>query len=219
MVRRYDNSARALAAQQTRMRIMRAAGEAFDAHGYAATTLNDVAGRAGVSVETVKKAFGTKPHLLQAWFDGLVAGEENVPVAEKRHLAALSSAPSLPDRTWLAADALARTHRRVARAYLVVAAAAHADPTIARWWEQERQRRMQDVRTITSLVLGDHEPSRPMDELHAELYALSEPHLYLVLTHEQGWSDQQYATWFLRVALGAMTATPESQTAHEGEPS
>lgn len=69
------------------------------------------------------------------------------------------------------------------------------------------------------LVLGDHEPARPVDELYAELYALSGPQLYLVLTDELGWSDQQYATWFVRVALGAMTTTPESQSIHQGEPS
>lgn len=219
MVRQYDNTGRALAAEETKSHVVRAAGQAFGTHGYATTTLNDVAGRAGVSVETVKKAFGTKPQLLKAWFDGLVAGEEEVPVAEKSYLEALSNAESLQDRTSLAADALARTHRRVAPAYIVVAAAAHADPAIASWWERERQQRMQDVRTIVSLVLGDHDPSRPVDELCAELYALSEPQLYLVLTNEQGWSDQQYTKWFVRVALGAMTATPDSQPAHRGEQS
>lgn len=195
-----------------------AAGEAFVTHGYAATSLNDIARSAGVSVETVKKAFGTKPVLLRAWFDRLVAGEEAVAVAQQSYVQALSGLESLHERTSLAADALAFTHRRVAPAYITVGAAAHADAAIDAWWQQERRRRMRDVRTIVALVLGGHDPPRPVDELYAELYALSEPHLYLILTNELGWSDQHYTAWFIRVALGAMT-TPDSEPTHEEGPS
>lgn len=200
------------------MRVLRAAGEQFAVDGYAASSLHDIARRADVSVETVKKAFGTKPNLLRAWFDHLVAGHEAVPVAQQPYLEGLSGIGSLRDRTRLAATALARTHRRVAPAYAAVAAAAHADPAIATWWQQERRRRKQDVDTIVPLVLGDHEPPRSADELRAELYALSEPHLYLVLTQELGWGDEQYAEWFTRAALGAMT-TPNSDSTNPGGPS
>lgn len=218
-MRPYDNTGRQLAAAETKARVVRAAGERFGADGYAATSLHDVARTAGVSVETVKKAFGTKPGVLRAWFDGLVAGEEAVPVAEQSYLGELSRSESLPDRTRIAAGALARTHRRVAPAYRTVAAATHADPSIATWWQQERRRRMQDVRTVVDLVLADHDPPRPAEQLVAELYALSEPHVYLVLTEELGWTDEQYTEWFARTALAAMT-TPAQPTRHDqGAPS
>lgn len=170
-----------------------------------------------MSVETVKKAFGTKRDLLREWFEHLVAGEEAVPIAEQSQVEALASVESLRERIWLAADALARTHARVAPAYTTVAAAAQADPEIAVWWHQERKRRMQDVRTIGSLVLGDHDPPRPEGDLYAELYAMSEPHVYLVLTGELAWSNEQYTKWFARAAMSAMT-TPDTEPTHKGSP-
>lgn len=166
----------------------------------------------------MKKAFATKPNLLCAWFDHLVAGEEAVPFVQQSHLEELPRIESLQDRIRLAAGVLALTHRRVAPAYATVAAAANADSAIATWWQQERHRRMQDVRTIACLVLGDHDPPRPAEELYAELYALSEPHVYLVLTEELGWSAEQYTDWFVRAALAAMTA-PSNHPPHQGAPS
>src|SRR5687768_10672498 len=63
--RRYDRRLRAQRAAQTRRRIVDVAITAFAARGYAATTMRDLAVRAGVSVDTVH-ANGPKSSLLQA---------------------------------------------------------------------------------------------------------------------------------------------------------
>src|SRR5262245_26388921 len=51
-------------ATRTRLRIAAAAGELFAADGYTATTIEAVAKRAGVAVQTVYFVFHTKPQLL-----------------------------------------------------------------------------------------------------------------------------------------------------------
>ena len=67
-------------AEQTRSRVISAAGRLFAEHGYARTTLNKIADAAGVSAETVQ-GYGPKAALLIAAIEYAavgVAGEENI---------------------------------------------------------------------------------------------------------------------------------------------
>lgn len=209
----YDNTRRRAAADATRHSVIIAAGETFAEQGYAATTLSEVADAAGVSVETIKKRFGTKRGLLTAWFDSAVAGDEGVAVADSGWVEELASVDTFAARVDRAAEAVAATHRRAATALRVVAAAAHADPDIADWWADERKRRHHDVATIVPLVLGDVEPATPLDQLVDSIYALSEAHTFLVLTDELGWPDDRYRRWFATQIIQAASTSfddPES---------
>src|SRR3954453_22112296 len=73
--RRYDSTRRHQQAQQNRAAVLAAARVRFLADGYAATTLAAVATDAGVSVETIYKAFANKAGVLSALFDCAVAGD------------------------------------------------------------------------------------------------------------------------------------------------
>ena len=64
--RPYRSERRREQAEQTRGRILDAAAELFVAGGFAGTSVAAIAGRAGVSAETVYQAFGSKPALLDA---------------------------------------------------------------------------------------------------------------------------------------------------------
>lgn len=68
---------RALQAEQTRRDILDAARRRFAAHGYAATTVKDVAEDAGVSVQTVYDSVGGKPELVRQLND-LIDAEAGV---------------------------------------------------------------------------------------------------------------------------------------------
>ena len=63
--RRYRSQLRDLQAADTRRRVVEAALDLFGSQGYHATTFAQVAGKAGVSVQTVQKQ-GPKSALLQA---------------------------------------------------------------------------------------------------------------------------------------------------------
>ena len=56
---------RALQAEQTRRDILAAARRRFAEHGYAATTLKDIATDTGVSVQTIYDSVGNKPELVR----------------------------------------------------------------------------------------------------------------------------------------------------------
>lgn len=77
--RTYHQTARAEAAEQTRLRISRAAFELQTERLTAEISLEDVAARAGVSVQTVLRRFGSKAELFQASLDVI-----NAEIAEER---------------------------------------------------------------------------------------------------------------------------------------
>ena len=72
VVRRKSN-ARAIATEERRQQILTAAAEAFGEAGYNATSLRDVAGRAGLSHTGLLHHFPDKPGLLEAVIDAQVA--------------------------------------------------------------------------------------------------------------------------------------------------
>jgi len=86
--RRYTMTARAAAAAATRQRILATATEAFLARPYEQVSLEDVATRAGVTVQTVLRRFGSK--------EGLVAAAAEVgleQVRAERDLAPIGDVP------------------------------------------------------------------------------------------------------------------------------
>lgn len=90
--RPYDARHRLERAERTREAVLDVARAAFVADGYAATTLAAVAERAGVSVETIYKAFGGKPGLVRAIFERGLRGRGDKP-AESRSDGISANAP------------------------------------------------------------------------------------------------------------------------------
>jgi AcrR family transcriptional regulator len=82
--RSYRSTLRADQARETRRRVRDAADALFLEHGYAATSMDDIAKAAGVSRQTVFSAFGSKANLLKEAFDVRLAGDdEPLSVAER----------------------------------------------------------------------------------------------------------------------------------------
>src|SRR4051795_3821821 len=98
---------RAARTRATRRRIVDAAAELFIGHGYGATTLEQVAARAGVAVQTVYFHFGNKRTLLKEAVDVAAVGDdEPVALLERPWLEELR-AESDPQRIlegWVAAS-------------------------------------------------------------------------------------------------------------------
>ena len=83
--RAYDASRRQEQARRTRAQILDVARRRFLDDGYAATTVATIAEEAGVSVETVYKAFGNKPGILKTLFDVAIVGDdEPVPLEDEQ---------------------------------------------------------------------------------------------------------------------------------------
>jgi AcrR family transcriptional regulator len=92
--RRYDASRRQEQARRSRWAVLQAARRLFLEHGYAATTMPAIATAAGVSVQSVYKAFGNKPALLKTVFDVAIAGDdEPVPMLQRAALGRIRAEP------------------------------------------------------------------------------------------------------------------------------
>src|ERR1700749_5050924 len=75
---RHQEAAAASRAE-TRRRLLRAAEEEFTERGYAAATVARIAARAGVTVQTLYLAWGSKRALLRAYIEPALAGDEDTP--------------------------------------------------------------------------------------------------------------------------------------------
>jgi AcrR family transcriptional regulator len=81
--RRYDSTGRQVQARRSREAILDAAQMLFLDAGYAATTIAAIAAEAGVSVETIYKAFGGRPGLVRAIYQRGLEGREPVPAFQR----------------------------------------------------------------------------------------------------------------------------------------
>src|SRR3954451_13651842 len=135
--RAYDSTNRQEQARRTRLAVLTAARARFLADGYAATTIAAVAADAGVSVETVYKAFGNKPGLVKAVFDVAVVGDdEDVPMMQREFVQRNIAEPDPRRKLRDYGDHLAALAPRVSPILLVVRAAAESDAGASDVWAQ-----------------------------------------------------------------------------------
>jgi AcrR family transcriptional regulator len=183
---------RAARTRATRRRIVDAATELFVAEGYGATTLEQIAARAGVAVQTVYFHFGNKRTVLQEAVDVAAVGDDE-PVA-------------LLDRDWMDEARAERDPHRVLALWVaygreillrigpimgVVRDAAVTDPEMAAQWATNEQQRATAFR-----VLVEHLEERgalrvPVDEAVDIVCAVHGTEVYGVL-RARGWSAERW---------------------------
>src|SRR6202035_3989627 len=101
--RPYDASSRRESAARNRAAVLAACRELLFRDGYHRMTVRSVAGQAGVSPETVYKAFGGKAGLMKALWDVTLAGDDQpVAIADRPQMQEVRSAadPAEKLRRW-----------------------------------------------------------------------------------------------------------------------
>jgi AcrR family transcriptional regulator len=201
--RAYRSPVREAQARATRRAILEAAWSLFGEEGYVATTLDAVAQRAGVSVDTIYKTIGSKRRLLVEVLGMAVGGDdERVPVTERPETRRVLEEPDPRRQVSEFARGIAE---RVARARAVddvLLSAAAADPELASLREdiQFRQRR-NGVSTFSQSV-ADHGGLRDgvdRDAAGATVWVLTSPEVHRLLLEGWGWSQERYALWLADV--------------------
>jgi AcrR family transcriptional regulator len=209
--RPYRSALREAQAAQTRRTILDAAGEVFAGRGYAFSTVDAIAARAGVAPETVYRAFGSKRALLARWVDTRVVGDDApIPLIERSEVDALRAERDPVTRVDMAAALAGRIHGRSAGAIGVLRTAAAADPDIAALWSDLRARGRADTSTLLRLIAGDTGLSPDVDAEEADDFfdALVGPETYLLLVDEHGWPPERYERWIAHVLRQALLAPP-----------
>ena len=192
---------RAARAVRTRAAIIAAATELFSQHGYASTTMKMIAGRAGVSVESVYAA-GSKAALLAAAMTVAFAGEEgDRPLAESPAYAAVFAQPNVALALGHYVELLSASIARSDALWRTARAAADAEPEIRQLFDEALARRRSDLAMAGPwLVARGVITKTEVDEAVATLSVLVSHEVYEHLVGEFGWSLEQYSNW-LRAAI------------------
>ncbi len=192
---------RAANARRTHQALVTAAAELFIERGFAATTVQAIAERAGVARPTVfTSAPGGKAQLLKEARDQALAGdEEPIPVPQRawfRHVMSQTD-PQLLIR--LQSGNYRRIHERAAALEHVLATAAEGDLGLAELHETaQRQRHAGAAMVIARLAeLEALHPRLTPPEATDTLYALTAPDLFLLLAREREWTASRYEAWLV----------------------
>jgi AcrR family transcriptional regulator len=200
-VKPVKRDARQEKAAQTRTRILEAAYALFCERGYRATTMQDIADRAGVAVQTTYFSFRTKDGLLQAVHDHTVLGEDGLPPERQPWYAQTIAAPAVDDAVATLVAGVAEILARVAP-MLPVFESVSADPAGAVYRRGEELRRDGYTQLIT--LLARTAPLRQgINHAHAVdlLFVLLGPPLYRSLVIESGWAEHEWAGWVTTTLL------------------
>ena len=203
--RRYSSTKRQAQARETRRAIIDSAGELFVANGYAATTLQAIAERAGVAVQTVYAVFGNKRELLRQLIETSITGDhEPQPITERAEAQAVAAEPDPRRRAELDAALSRSITERVAPIVRVADEAAASDPELAAVMEAVKAARRDEMIASAKIVAGSDGLRVDAEEAAATLYVLYSPQVADMLMGDHGWSPERYEAWLARMILDAV---------------
>lgn len=177
-------------ALETRRIILDAARALFLERGYAATTIEAVADRAGVAVSTVYAAFTNKRGLLtairQGWHEASDVRDIYRRALEERDAGR---------RIELFAHATRRQWETGAAMQRIYTGAAAADPEAAEELEEALSGRRKNVGRWLEQAAPSLRADLPFERLRDIYLALTVPEVYRELVVVAGWSPDAYEAW------------------------
>jgi AcrR family transcriptional regulator len=197
-------------ARATRRRITDAATELFVATGYGTTTLEQIAERAGVAVQTVYFHFGNKRTVLKESVDiAAVGDDEPVPLLDRPWLVKLRAEPDARRVIALWVRSSREIFGRIAPIMQVVRDAAGADPDMAEQWATNREQRLVALRVLAELVAdrGRLRPGLTIAGATDVIYTLLSIEVYSLLTADRGWSPARWQRWMADALADALLAS------------
>lgn len=194
--RRYDSTGRQAQAQRNRQAILDTAQRQFLDGGYGATTITAIAREAGVSVETVYKAFGGKAGVVHALYERGLTGLGPVPAYERSdEMRAHETDPVTIMRKW--GLLTAEVASVVTPIRLLMRSAAATDPEMAALLEESDDERLTRMRHHARF-LGERGYLRDgvtLGEATDILWTCSSVELYELLVLKRGWSLRRFAEY------------------------
>jgi AcrR family transcriptional regulator len=207
--RSYDSTRRRAQADETRAAVVRAARDLFIERGYGNTTLTDIAGLAGVSVETIHKSVGAKATLLHKAWDITVGGDQqDIVFHERPEVLAIRSEPDLARRLMLHAAFSTQTAKRIAPFQLMVQSAAGTDPAAAAMLEEMGRQRLAGMTVMAAEAGKTGQLAVPEDECRDVIWSMTDGMLWHRLVNERGWTNDRFAEWLGRVWVDSLVKKP-----------
>jgi len=198
--RAYRSTKRAEQVAQTRRDIIATAGVLFRDHGYAGVSMPSIASEAGVAVETIYRAFGSKAGLFSAVVDAAVAGgasRAEVPMTERPGIRAILDEPDPRRQVELYAATQPGIHRRAGPLLRVLRDAAPTDPELETLWRTiEDGRRFGQAGFVAMLAgRGVLRAGLSVEEGRDGLWTLTSLAVWDMLVGTCGWTVEHYERW------------------------
>jgi AcrR family transcriptional regulator len=203
--RRYDSSGRQAQTSRNRAVILDAAQRQFLEGGYAATTVAAVAAEAGVSVETIYKAFGGKSGLVRGIYDRGLAGPDPVPAYQRAdEVRDLGTDPRAIMRGW--GTIASEVSAVVSPIVRLVRAAAAADPEMAALLQDHNDRRQARARHHARFLKrrGYLREDVSLAQATDIIWTCTSDELYDLLVAQRDWSPARFARFLADFMITAL---------------
>jgi AcrR family transcriptional regulator len=202
--RRYVSAHRAESAARTRETILQAARVLFVKRGYVATTIEDIAERAGVSKPTVFASVGAKRDIIKQLRDQAIAGDdEPIPLAQRGWFREALDEPDARRSIRLHARNVVRLHQNVGDLAEVLRTGAGADDELRKLWQTAEHERRLDAGTFVDALRKKTPLKADLDREAAIdiVWVLTSADWFQRLVRARGWSTTRYEEWMAETFL------------------
>jgi AcrR family transcriptional regulator len=188
----------------TRQRVVEAARSLFLERGYVATTMVDIARKAGVALQSVYKVGYSKADLLHLVRDLAVAGDDQqVMLLDRPEYAAIRAEARPEEQIQMFAALIATTMQRLAPVWAAYREAAAVDAKAAADLVTTQMRRHHTFKSIVS-ALPEDRLRHPRDESADTAWAVGSPDLFLLLRSVLEWDADRYAQWLSQTLVDVL---------------
>ena len=190
-------------------RVLAAARRLFEADGYVATSIEDIAAEAGVARPTVFTAVGPKPVILRTVVDQALAGDDApIPIAGRPWWREAIEEPDPARSIELHAANMCRISRGSALLLRALEAAASVDPDAAKIWKRFQRQRRIGLSEFARGLARKTTALRCDEETMTDTMWMLAPDAYLRLVHDAGWPAERYREWLTDLLQRLFLAEP-----------
>jgi AcrR family transcriptional regulator len=198
--RTYNSARRQAQARETRRQIVEAARHLFIERGYVGSTIEAIAQQAGVAVETVYVAFGSKRAILSSLIDVSIGGDgddEPVPVLERPGPQEARKERDQRRQLRLFAHGIREIMGRVGPVFIIMRSAAHTELEIATLLDTLLKERLGNLTQFVQWVAsnGPLREGLSVPDAADTVWTLSSAEVHHLLTVDLGWSGERYEEW------------------------
>jgi AcrR family transcriptional regulator len=211
--RSYRSSLREEQARATRRTIVDAGAALFVERGFAGTTVDAIAERAGVSRKTVFTSVGGKVGLLKLAIDWALVGDDEPVALDDRPVVRELERETDPRRAVvLWAHLVTGIAGRLALLHPVLTAAADVDEQAAALHALAERNRLGGARAFVEQLhnLGALRGELSVERAAAMASLLMDPLGYRRLVLDDGWTVDEYAGWVARLTAASFLPSQES---------
>ena len=198
--RQYDSRRRREQAAQTRRDIEAAADRLFRERGYVGTSMPAIAAEAGVVVETVYRAFGSKAGLCRAIIEAALAGgsrRAEAPPEERPAIRAVIEETDPRRKLELYAATQPGVHGRSGPLYRVLVGGAECDPDLREVLDELEARRLHGLEAFAGQLAESRalRSDLSVEQARDIIWTLCSPAVHEQLVGARGWTSETYRDW------------------------